>query len=249
MHALSLLYAHTNLDLVLEPIAHVKPLRSSPLLPPNIWSAPEKATVWKLRSRHGGRLTKVKIRMPLAHTFGARHIVTTSMGRKQYGMVLKYDMSQSSATLDPLREIHGVIKSHLATMSVFTAVMPDTTRDIASQIAIDAPTLSEASKCKIFEIRAAEKVETLFGKDSAFKVYTDSNTIVLGGIDVPEYLATDDFIDGFGGKGADPFVCLADVVVVLHAIVISPDEKHISTIIRMDGISHGRNIQSSPKND
>ena len=245
MHALSLLRAPTRIDIALESQMLGKPLRSSPVLAPNIWTAPEKTTVWKLSNRHGGRSSNIRIRMPPALTFGARHSITTNTGRKLYSMVLKYDMAQSPGTLDPLRKIHGIIKSHLSKTRVFTSILPDTTRELAQQITRETPNLSDMAKRKIFNTRAAERVETLFGNDKAFRVYTDCDTIVLGSIDVPEFLATADFLENFGSHGSEPYLCLADVVIALHAIIVSPDETHISMDIRIEYISHGPNMQAS----
>ena len=247
MNVISLHKAVAKFDIILEPRGFAKPLRSSAALPKSIWTPPDKATVWKICSRRAhqaGLASSVHIKMPLAHAFGARHTKTTANGHKQYGMVLKYPMAQSSAILDDLRTIHAMLKEHLALPHVFNTVMPDTARKFAQQIFQEDSTLSDDCKTALFVARASARVESLFGGDSAFKVYTDYDTIVLGNINVPESLATADFLRNFGGHNDDPYVCLADVVVSIYAIRISPDEKRVSIDFRTERISHGNNISS-----
>ena len=169
---------------------------------------------------------------------------TASNGHKQYEMVLKYSMVQSSAILHHLRTLHTMLKEHLALPHVFNVVMPDTARRFARQIFQEDSTLSDDRKTALFIARASACVESLFGGDSAFKLYTDYDTIVLGNINVPERLATADFLQNFGGHNNVPYVCLADVVVSIYAIRISPDETRISLDIRTERISHGNNISS-----
>jgi hypothetical protein len=245
VYSLTLAHAVANIEIAnieLEREFITKPLRASAAQPRSIWSAPDSASVWNLRSNHTGRALSIRIRMPRALTFGARHTVTSDVGRKRYGMVFKYDMGQCSQTLDPLRELHERIKAHLVKPSVFTLVMPETTRAICHQINLKYKTGSDDLKRRLFFERSAAKVESLFGADSAFKLYTDYNTIVLGSIDVADGLVTEDFLRGFGARGSKPYVCLVDAVVVLHAIVISPDESHMSMDMRCEHIAHGPNI-------
>jgi hypothetical protein len=230
--------AATTVDIDLERQFIPKPLRSSAALPRNIWSAPDSPSVWKLRSKHTGRASPIRIIMPRAHTFGARHVVTSDAGRKQYGMVLKYGMGQ---TLEPLRALHELIKTHLSKPSVFSLVLPETTRALVLKINMDK-TLPDKCKYRLFLERSAAKVESLFGADSSFKLYTDCNTIVLGSIDVADSLATSLFLRNFGAQGSMPYVCLVDAVVLLHSIVISPDETHMSIDFRCEHVAHGRNL-------
>jgi len=243
MHAISLLQAAAEIELVLEPQSlYVKPLQLWAANPPNIWSAPIIPTVWKIGSRHADHSAPIKIIMPRAHTFGIRHVITNNMGLKNYGMVLKYPLSKSISTLTPLRQIHNMLKRHLSKTCVFTMVMPETTRALVTQINLEAPNTSNESKRKVFISRAAKKVETCFGTDASFRVYTDCNIIVFGSIDVPLEVATEELIENFSGKGDRPYVCLADVTVGLYAILVSPDEAHVSIDIRLEHISHGLNI-------
>jgi len=245
MHAISLLRAAAETDLVLEQqSSYFKPLQLWAANPPNIWSAPIIPTVWKIGSRHADHSSPIKIKMPRAHTFGIRHVVTTNMGLKSYGMVIKYPLSNSISTLIPLRQIHNKLKRHLSKTCVFTMVMPETTRALVTQINLEAPYISNESKRKLFISRAAKKVETCFGTDASFRVYTDCNIIVFGSIDVPREMATEELIEKFSAKGDRPYVCLADVTVGLYAILVSPDEGHISIDIRLEHISHGSNIQA-----
>jgi len=243
MHALSLLRASKKVNIFLVPQGRGESKCSTAPILRSIWSAPTEPNVWRIFSMHYGRTANITVKMPRAHTFGARHVITTSTGRKQYGMVLKYPMAQSETTLDPLRRLHAKLKAHLAKPSVFTLLLPQTTRDMVRQINYDAPDLPSESKTKIFTARVHDKVDALFGADSSFMVYTDCNTIVLGVIDVPESMASSDFLNRFSAQGTKPYVCLADAIINLYAIVVSHDEEQISLDIRIEHISHGANIQ------
>jgi hypothetical protein len=189
-----------------------------------------------------GRAHPLLITMPRALSFGLRHVVTTESGYKEYGMLLKYPMKHGVATYESLCELHEVVLAHLAHPNVFACILPKTTNLLKLQIDHDVPSLSDEAKYQVLTTRAADTVTKLFGARGCFNIYADQNTIVIGIINIPFEIATSSMIDEFSARNDEPFFCLVDVEIGLHAILVSHDETTISIDMQIDRVTHGANI-------
>ena len=156
--------------------------------------------------------------------------------------VIEYPMKHGVATYESLCELHEMVLGHLAHPNVFACILPKTTNMLELQIDRDVPSLSDEAKYQVFTTRAADTVTKLFGKRGCFNIYADQNTIVIGIINVPSEIATSSFINEFSAQNGEPFFCLVDVAIRLHAILVSHDETTISIDMQIDRVTHGANI-------